>query len=69
MKKDDFFNEPIAIFSDKHHFPSAASLSIVYYEWNENDNKWVKLRENDPEPNQLELPTGKFDGQIIEVER
>ncbi len=46
---------------------STPKSSVVYYEWNKLDKKWIKLRDIDPEPNQALLPAGKFDGQIIEI--
>lgn len=74
MRKSDFFDEMITAFTAKHthdefhyHF-APLSLQVVYYEWNKKDQKWTKLRESDPEPDQSILPIGKFDGQLIEVE-
>lgn len=74
MKKTDFFNDTIIAFSTgKHHHAhlhiyAEVSLRVVYYEWSKSSNKWMKLRDADPEPDHSTLPTGKFDGQIIEVE-
>jgi hypothetical protein len=41
--------------------------NFIYYEWNQADKLWVKLRDSDPDPNQASLAPGKFDGQIIEI--
>jgi len=81
MKKSDFFDDSIIAFTgEKHHHahhehsPHAhgegtpESLRFMYYEWSKLENKWLKLRDEDPEPDQAALPNGKFDGQIIEVE-
>jgi hypothetical protein len=76
MKKSDFFDELIFAFElSKHHEPhlhepeppiGPLSVSVVYYEWSKTENKWLKLRENDPDPDQS-LPNGDFDGQVIEI--
>ncbi len=42
--------------------------NLVQYEWVESENRWVKFFDNDPEP-PVDLPPGKFDGQIIDVEK
>lgn len=76
MRKEDFFDESIIAFAkDGHshishdHTATPSSLAtLVYYEWNKSSNMWVKLRDEDPEPDQSTLPNGKFDGQIVEVE-
>lgn len=52
--------------------PSAAGAipfptNFIYYEWNQADKLWVKLRDSDPDPHQASLAPGKFDGQIIEI--
>lgn len=51
--------------------PSAAAYAFpqnfIYYEWNQADRLWVKLRDADPDPDQSILVPGKFDGQIIEI--
>ena len=51
--------------------PSAAAYAFhknfIYYEWNQADRLWVKLRDADPDPDQSILAPGKFDGQIIEI--
>ena len=41
--------------------------NFIYYEWNQADKLWVKLRDADPDPDQTSLAPGKFDGQIIEI--
>lgn len=41
--------------------------NFIYYEWNQADRLWVKLRDADPDPDQSTLASGKFDGQIIEI--
>lgn len=80
MKKSDFFSDSIIAFAGKHihdhlhdhlhdHIhDQSVSLRVVYYEWSKSENKWLKLRDSDPDPDQSVLPSGKFDGQIIEVE-
>ena len=51
--------------------PSVAAFAFpqnyIYYEWNQADRLWVKLRDADPDPDQSILAPGKFDGQIIEI--
>jgi hypothetical protein len=53
----------------KVYEPAALNLAhnLTQYEWIETEQKWVKFFENDPEP-PTDLPPGKFDGQIIDVE-
>lgn len=74
MKKSDFFDEKIVAFeiSKHHHHLEHESVlpqssSVVYYEWDKQESKWLKLRETDPEPDQS-IPNGSFDGQIIEID-
>ena len=38
-----------------------------YYEWIQADNKWIKLILTDPDP--VDIPPGKYDGQIIAIKR
>lgn len=82
MKKSDFFDELIFAFElSKHHEhhelhlphepepePPIGPLSAgtIYYEWSKTENKWLKLRENDPDPDES-LSNGEFDGQVIEI--
>lgn len=81
MNKSDFFDD-FGDFSDiiafeKHggqnpgggggHEQSAAATTAIYYEWSKPELRWMKTREDDPDPSPG-LPPGKFDGQIIEVE-
>lgn len=50
--------------------PQIASHKIVYdiyYEWIQADNKWIKLILTDPDP--VDIPPGKYDGQIIAIKR
>lgn len=82
MNKSDFFDDRIVAFDvSKHPHPhphphthphadpelEPLSLRVVYYEWSDEQNKWLKTREADPEPDQS-MPSGDFDGQIKEVE-
>lgn len=73
MKKSDFFDDDIVAFDvNKHpHHPEPhirpLSLRSAYYEWSRPQNRWLKIRESDPEPDQ-NMPDGSFDGQIIEIE-
>lgn len=49
-------------------FTPPTSNIVVYYEWDKSNKKWNKTNDTDPEPIQSSLPSGLFDGQIIEVE-
>jgi hypothetical protein len=42
--------------------------NLVQYEWVEQEQQWIKFFEDDPDPPD-DLPPGKFDGQIIDVEK
>lgn len=58
-------------FSGKDFFPDALAKLIFdayFYEWNAKENIWTKLVADNPDP-PLNLPPGKFDGQIQEVRK
>jgi hypothetical protein len=59
---------PFAITNYKYTLLTQILGRAWYYEWNEQDQKWGKLNEHDPEP-PTTLPPGKFDGQIVEIPR
>ena len=50
--------------------PALLSLdsNAYQYEWVEDEQRWVKFFDEDPDPPD-NLPPGKFDGQIIDVQR
>ena len=47
---------------------SVIDSRFVQYEWVEEEKKWIKFFASDPEPPE-DLPPGKFDGQIVDVEK
>lgn len=50
--------------------PLAAAKKVaydIYYEWIDSEQAWIKLNENDPDPEGL-MP-GKYDGQILAIKR
>ncbi len=59
---------PFDIAEYKEEISKLTAERAWYYEWNGRDNKWAKLNENDPNP-PTTLKPGKFDGQIVEVQR
>jgi len=67
-------NQFIAFDASKYHHhhhhndPHAAFSSRVFYEWNAKLKKYTKFKDEDPDPPN-DLPPGKFDGNIIEVDR
>jgi len=50
--------DPIALVVDE----------FTQYEWVARENRWSTIFDGDPEP-PSNLPRGKFDGQIIDVEK
>lgn len=62
--------QDIVSFDDGKIYAAGAipfPTNFIYYEWNQADRLWVKLRDADPDPDQSILAPGKFDGQIIEI--